>query len=619
MDIRESFSLRDLDKVLAIAGVILSLLLTSYIVGQTGRIIYLLPGVLSLMSCLLWLVVRRHHFSLEIQIPDSRSRFTLLATCFFVLFTLSILSLNFRQNLYERPLLYFILTALMAGIIAFEVLTSERRNVFFILIQILLLGVSVAWSQLLIFPSMVGIDPWYHYAFTTHILNGSHIPDGYSYTNLPLFSLMVATTSLLTSLPYKFATMASVSLAQILCIVVFIYLLADRLFNNHRIGLLAALMAIIANYEIYMSYWSIPNSFAAIFIPITLYIFLFKVNSDSRYLYSILGFIMMGSIILTHTITAMCMSILLFMIWGTLKFFRIYSFKSVEEISLTIPLIFTIAMYSWWTYASGTLLTLGDLIKWGFSVDIFVTTPKEFLSYTANIPLNEQLFNNLGMFLFFTFSFIGILYIISRKGKSSTVVMAWVGLVPLAIGFFSLITEHSVIEDRWWYFAQILLSIPLAVGLLTIATWKSKRVLSIAAIIFLIVFSLCFLNIMSPIANVDNHIFSPSSTMTYAFTGSEMRSFSTMFNISVNVIKTDQYTAGSQIYTYPDLESFSSEVCTQEIDKLHGNTVLIRKNILGKPFIVFTSIYQLNYDLIPALDSNKFSKIYNSDSVYGYV
>jgi len=275
-------------------------------------------------------------------------------------------------------------------------------------------------------------------------------------------------------------------------------------------------------------------------------------------------------------------------------------------------------MYAWWTYASGSIRSLGNLIKWGFDIDIFSRTPKEFQSYVATIPLNEQLFNNLGMFLFFTLSFIGVFYMISRKGNSSTFTMAWIGLAPLAIGFFSLISRHSVIEHRWWYFAQMFLSIPLAVGLLGLATWKSRKTLSIVVILFLLIVPLSFLTIMSPPANVDNHIFSPKSSLTYAFTDSEMESISTMFDIRTNTIITDEYCAGSQTYVYPDVQAFSSEVCTGEVDKLQGNTILIRKNILGKPFKVFTSICELDYNLISALNEARFSKIYDSDSVYGY-
>jgi 4-amino-4-deoxy-L-arabinose transferase-like glycosyltransferase len=55
MGLKDSLLLRDLDKTLAIAGVIFSIILIIYLGREIGRVIYLLTGVLALISCLLWL------------------------------------------------------------------------------------------------------------------------------------------------------------------------------------------------------------------------------------------------------------------------------------------------------------------------------------------------------------------------------------------------------------------------------------------------------------------------------------------------------------------------------------------------------------------------------------
>ena len=89
--------------------------------------VYLLTGVLALISCLLWLAIRKSH-TFEFHLPESRTLTSLCATCFFGLYTLSVLSVYLRPELYVRPLSYFILTALMAGTIACEIFTSGRRH-----------------------------------------------------------------------------------------------------------------------------------------------------------------------------------------------------------------------------------------------------------------------------------------------------------------------------------------------------------------------------------------------------------------------------------------------------------------------------------------------------------
>ena len=148
-----------------------------------------------MISCLLWLAIRKSH-TFEFHLQESRTWTALWSICFFGLFALSILSVHFRPELYQRPIFYFALTALMAGVIACQFFTSGRRHAGLVLIQIVLLGLRIAWSQLLIFPSLLGVDPWHHSAFTNRIIDEGLIPMGYAYSRLPLFHLMIAATSL---------------------------------------------------------------------------------------------------------------------------------------------------------------------------------------------------------------------------------------------------------------------------------------------------------------------------------------------------------------------------------------------------------------------------------------
>lgn len=618
MRLKDSRLLRDLDKTLAVAGVIFSIILIVYLGREIGRVIYMLTGVLALISCLLWLAIRKSH-TFEFHLPESRTLTKICVICFFGLYTLSVLSVYLRPELYVRPLSYFILTALMAGVIACEIFTSGRRHAPLILIQVLLLGVNIAWSQLLIFPSLLGIDPWYHSALTNRIVSEGFIPEGESYSKLPLFHLTIAATSILADLPYKFATMASVSLGQIICNGVFVFLIADRLFKNHRVGLLAALMVVIANHHIVMSYWSAPNSFAAVFIPIALYLLFFRSRDYSRSLSLILCIVVLATIILTHTVTAMCMAILLFVAWGALFVYRAYHSRAGNYASLMLPFCFAIAMFAWWTYASGSIGTLAHLIDWGFSIDFFVKTPEEFRSYAAVVPLGEQVFNNLGMFLFFAFSFIGVFYMISRRGSSSSFTMAWVGVAPLAIGFFSLISGHSVIEHRWWYFAQILLAIPLAVAVYTVGTWKMKSPKTLYCFVFGFVVILSFLMIMSPTANIDNAMFSPNTKWRATPISSELQAV-TILDEYDGVIKSDRYYADPLSYYLGfNTKSFCEEIADGDLLRMKGDLILIRDAILRGPFMFFSSTYKLDYNLDDMINAADFYRIYDNGPVRAYL
>ena len=104
--LRDSPLLHELDKTLAIAGVIFSILLIVYMGREIGRVVYLFTGVLALISCLLWLAIRKSH-TFEFHLQESRTWTALWSICFFGLFALSILSVHFRPELYQRTILYF--------------------------------------------------------------------------------------------------------------------------------------------------------------------------------------------------------------------------------------------------------------------------------------------------------------------------------------------------------------------------------------------------------------------------------------------------------------------------------------------------------------------------------
>ena len=247
----------------------------------------------------------------------------------------------------------------------------------------------------------------------------------------------------------------------------------------------------------------------------------------------------MVAIILTHSIAAISMIIILCAAWGSLTIYQTFYEKVVNYIPLLVPLSFTVMTFAWWTYASGHLKSLGSLIRWGFSVDYFVKTPVEFFNYAVHVPLKEQVFNNLGIYLFFVTSLIGVLYMISRKGNGLMFSLAAIAVAPLATVFLSFVLGTEIISTRWFALAQLLLSIPLAVAIYLIVTWKPRRSLIFQCLMTGFVIVLSFLMIMSTPANIDNHMFSQTTGVTYAYTQSEMVASEFFAKNTVGVISSD--------------------------------------------------------------------------------
>jgi hypothetical protein len=624
------YLLDEIDTTIAFLGLILASVLSICLVLTSGRLLYIIFGVFFFLACAAYLIIKKSLASStlpSLALADASSRVYLaMNTLFFLFFAYSVLSFYLEQSLYTRPLGYFIAVALMATVVAVEILflPSRRWCTYFALFKIILIGLSLEFSQLLIFPSIVGIDSWAHQMFTLNTLNAGQIPEGFGYSKLPLMHLMVGSTSLITGLNYKMATMLSVSLPQLLCNVLFTFLLGNFLFGK-KVGLLGGLLLGVANWHVNMGFWAIPNTMAAVFIPIIIYLLL-KIRREKPNIGVSLAMLLMGALILTHTVTAVCMAILLFAFWAGFKVYNYMYREWKTSVTLSISVLFAVGMFSWWTYASGDIRTLGELIKEGFSLDFFSRLmPKEVTQYVLNVPFSEQLFNNLGLFLFFVISFIGCLYMISKGFRNSyRFVIALGGAIILATSSFAQITGRGIIIERWFYFSQILLALPLAVAFFLFC-WIVKNKIGKALLLATLTFSLSFLMIMSPVANLDNPTFSPNTQVRFAFTESELQAAERASNMWNGKIGVDSY------YSLLWLPSFLAEKIdrqsAEEIDiQLYNRNytdcqdmfILIRKEIVNHPFGV-GYLYKLDYDPRDVLTTQTFSKVYDCGSVSGFV
>lgn len=614
----------NLDKYLASLGCIISIILILFLLVTAKRPLYIITGILIFISCLIWLIIRdnasiKYSYKLE-----EKQYFYIFNIMFIILLICSIITIYLRPEMYTRPIEYFLFIIALIGIITLEIFTLEvnRRNVLVILIQIIILGLNLDFSQLLIFPSLVGIDPWWHQFFTYNIINSGYIPENNLYSKIPIFHLGIANMALITGLDYKLSSMFIWSTFQVLIDAIFIYLLSRYLFND-RIAILSSLLVIISNHHISMGFWLIPTTIGAALIPIIIYL-LFKMRSSKAIAISILFMIIL---ILTHTIVSAALALILLMGWIA---FKLYSYINASNkfnnyITWGIFILFTSAMLGWWMYASGTAFTkLGQLLSWGFSIDYFISTPLNIMEYQLNIPFLELLFNNLGMFLFFSLALIGFFYMISKKRTNSyRFAIAVMSMSVLAIAFLSLLTGRSIVEHRWYYIAEILLSIPLSLTFFifvnTIKDKKLKIIIPTTLILFL-----SFLMIMNPLSNIDNHIFSPHSGVTYSFKTSEIDAAIFFSEKSAKEISSDSFFI-DEIFTHyynvspkiTESNYFDKSLSEKEFVK-RNQTLLLRKEITENPFRLFGATYKLDYNPEKILD-DEYNRIYDCDSTRGYV
>ena len=584
----------------------------------SGKIVFLLVGILILLSCLIWLAIRKKEL-LTLHLPISGIWVKFWSVCFFVLYVTSIVAVYLRPNLYERPIPYFVLTALMAGAIALESLTAGRRHAGPILVQILLLGMSIGWSQMLIFPGVNEIDAWYHSGIIQKIVYENYIPDGFSYSKLPILHLLVGITSLITVLPIKFATIFTASFGQIAGNTVFIFLIASSLFKNHRIGLLSALLVVLGDFHIRFSYLLYPNAFGMIFVVIALYLMFNKSKDISRLRFSIPLMLLMVCIILTHSILAVFMAILLFLFWGvSIVYSKLYP-QAKCYVRLLVPIGFTVAMFGWWTYASMHTNRLGNLISIDFDPEIIGNSAFDLGNASIDIGLVDILFSVLPFYLFATISFIGVLYMVSQKGGNSTFTYALLSISSLLISFVFYISGRTAITGRWFYFSEVLLSIPLSLVVYWLGTGKKKSIYRcLAFFMFIAVFS--FLMITCAHGNHDNFSFPPESKGKIYHTHSELSSYDFFVNKSAGTLSIDGYMfpVFRHYYNWNNYQRIDLAYISGEFNH-DGTTKVLRHGVIHNFQRKGLLSPNIQTDLYHYMSDLGFSKIYENPSVVGYV
>lgn len=600
----------DLDRNLAIIGLVIGVILSIWL-SSMGKEIAGEASVLLFLACAIYLIARNRlsiltAFLLE-PLHAKRRTYLILNILFFALFSYSTISVVLRTDVYSRPLAYFILIAVITAIIAVEIIffpQDRKAYTGFLLIKIMMIALSLRWIPQLLFPELLGLDPWAHRSFTIRILEMGHIPEDFGYSKLPIMHLIVGSTMLITDLNYKLSTMFSIDFIEVIGIV-FVFLLG-RFIYNIKVGLMASLLLGVASRNIRWGFWTIPQTLTLTLILIMIYLIFIKERKIIiiASLYLITGVI----IILTHTIGSLAVALLLFTFWLSFETLKRVNQEKYSTLNLSLVIMFITTLISYWMYASGHLETLTGFIKWGLKPDYWSesTITKEYFQYKA--PYCELFLNRLGFFLFQSFAVIGSFYMLSKKfGNKYSFALVIGSFATMSIAFFSTPLGLTALQaDRWYYFLEIIMAIPASVGLFIIpVVFKSNLKKMLTLIILLTTVS--FLSITSDIANMDNPIYTKNIGIRFAFMESELKATKTITNIYDGKITSDMlYT------TLRQDNDIGESLLTRNFSELKG-LIVFRKMVATKPFWTMRSVTKLDYD--PYEQLNTFNHIYSSGTV----
>ncbi len=612
-------TIRNFDLLLATTGLLFSILLTLFVHLRYDDLQLTVVSALSSAGFATYLLFRRRNITDHIPLSSMKRNVCLFSSMLFlILFSASMLTLAFRPDPYIRPVSYFVLTLLMITVVCYYILLlpQKRYSAHLALLYIIITGLSLQWSQLFIFPTVVGIDPWYHQYFAQMIFQLKHVPMDFYYSMMPAFHLLTNIATTITDLNYKSSVAFSIGLPYLVCNVLSAFLLG-KFIHSIKAGLLAALFLTFASFHIRYGFWTIPNSMAVIFIPlIILLLFRLKRQMAGKNIFLVALFMIV--LLVTHPLPAVSLvaTLLLLGIWATIYKKLRHTHVQSGKLFLYSGLIFAIMALSWWALGTGHIDAIIRTINRSPALynDVLGQSVHtlEQISTLYTVPISEQLFNYLGMFLFIYFAIIGSLYLLSRRSCNiygfSIVLTAFTLLI---INLIAFILKINIYVGRWLHFIQILLAVPTGVSILWMRSLPRKIEFKVfSCIIPLLV--LGTITVSSPYLNMDNRVFAPNSTVRYAFVNSELQTIQTLdriydYNIGSDWYVRDLFFQGVLSIQYQDI---SANIRKGSYHFKSPLMIWIRKDIMSYPFKSDKGIYSIGYNPDTVLDSQGYSHIY---------
>lgn len=621
----------DVDKKIGIIGVIFSITLLIY-AFTTHKPLELQEMLLAVFfACTIYLLSRNRLkeravklFSTEIESgknDNTKSVLFLLDIIFFCLLTASIIIIS--QHPYYRPFIFLAIVAIMAGILAVEIVVSTNKNYSaFILAKILIVGILLRASVFYQFPSTPGIDSLAHADFIELLLMHGYVSEYFrSYEYYPAMHILSASLSQVTGFGVKDShfMMGFIQVASY----IFIYLIG-RVFFNDKIGLLSTLLLALCSPGILWGGCNITAmGFATSFLPVIAFLILSRNNGNKSIRYTVFIMLFLILVIVTHTIASAAMLIFLFGAWVAYLAYSIfwYTEKQEQPVGLTLILLFSVMLVGYWMYASGFIGLVGSAISLAFRIDTF----KGVKLMEGNISATT--WDYLSLYVFAFFSILGSLYTlgISKKKEQSRIpliISAWCFTFFVFIMFF--LGRNFIILNRWVIFVMILLAIPCAVGILNISALSSKKTL---VSLFMLVTVFAGIMITASGANITQPVpwaqLSRNGLMDSEIHGANTVSKLSNFDSTQDMIYADPYYIS--IFNKFNVSSVEdgSRILDGEIREFQGILMLRKEakdNIIAisDPKTIHSAEFKMNQSIWQSLtEAEEYNTIYDCDTVKG--
>lgn len=625
----------NLDTILSFTGFSLGLFIVAlyYLINLNQQDI----GIAVLSACLIYFVFRKK-FKDETPISSGKDRLkTVLNLSFYLVFLISIFV--YSMNLYYRPLSYFILICILAGIIASEILyVREGDRTVPILLQIFLLSTLIRSGIYYNFPSLMGYDAYFHAGMAKLITETGTVPPievSSKYFYYPLAHIFVSITQLIGGLNVKDSFFYSIGFANIFS-TAGIYLIGKKL-EGPQMGLLAALLINLNNHNIVTGITNVtPGSLVLCYFIIIIY----AIFSENHALIQT-GLLLLTTIlmVLTHQLTTFVVFLaLISILLGKYLHNFLYGSIPTSAGNFNYILFFVISLQTYWMFTYVTRDTsffemivrpLVEVFQMGSSYssdELIVGT-----TATSQDPM-EVLMLHISYLALPFFAIGGVLAWSSRRDaiKINKFSIALVVAILYALAYgIPLLGMRNFLTSRWFPLIAVFLVLVAASYMLKLVSLFNSKKAKIPAI-FIIVLLFSFVMITTPGINKDNPLVGKNTTVRNQFKNVEIQAVKTLSGVYSGSILMDSPYDSCLFYRDPgynvDNATYfdTNQIESREIGGNH--MVLLRRSSLREPISIndperygVNIIEPLPAEFFNSFEDPEYERVYDNSEVFAYL
>jgi hypothetical protein len=625
---------QNLDVIFGVMGISLGIMIVSlyYLKNLNQQDI----GVTILSSCLLYIIFRKK-FKDEASISSGKDRLkSVLGLLFYIIFLICVLI--YSTSLYYRPLSYFIVICVLAGIIASEILyVKAGDSVISILLQIFLLSILIRVGVFYNFPSLMGYDAYFHANMARIITDTGFVAPfqiSGKYFYYPIVHIFISITQILGKTDLKDAIFYSIGFANIF-ITACIYLIGKKL-EGPQMGLLAALLINLNNHNIVTGIANITAGSLVLCYFIFIIYTIYSEKQEVKYT----GLILLISIliIVTHQLTTFVVLLALITIYaGKYMHRHLYKNSLLKTTGFSYMLFFLVSMQTYWTftYVNGDISFFEMILKPLIGVlqgGSAYSSDELIVGSVTNQDALETLILHVSYLALPFFAIGGVLAYFSRedvkKINKFSVALVVIILYGLAYGV-PLLGMRNLLTSRWFPLIAVFLSLVAASFMLKLVSLCGLKKAKIPAI-FIIVLLFSFVMVTTPAINKDNPLVAKESTVRNQFKYTEIHAIETITGkYSGNILMDSPYDS-CLFYSYSKFNSSKEkafDINNINTGEINGNPmVLLRKSTRYEPVSLNDpERYGVDYvQTIPEKFFNKFEAqdyalIYNNEAVSAYI